>query len=312
MLTSEQIERRKHHITGTDIARILNISPFGGPLTVWGEKLGLLPATEPNEAMERGTYLESGILDWYVAITGAKLRKPGTIIHRKYPLIAATPDAVAVFGLSEYRAVEAKAPTPWTQRQWGKDGSDDIPQHYIPQAIFVAAVTETARTDIPADIGTALRIYPVMYDEELFQIFREASEKFWRDYVETKIPPPAGPADVNTIKQLHPTARIKDYVEADEILSNTIDDYHRQIETLKHSEQDLDKIKAVLIQTIGDKSGIKGSFGRIDYKNNMPSSVIEWQLIARELNASQALIAKHTILKPGARPFKVFWKKESK
>jgi len=183
MLTDEQKELRKHHVTGTDIARILNLSPYGGPLTVWGEKLGLLESVEPTEAMERGTYLERGILDWYAAKTGAKLRMPGTVVHRKYPLIAATPDAIAVYGLSEYRAVDAKAPTPWTQRQWGEDGSDDIPEHYIPQAIFESAVAETTQTDVTADIGTALRIYPVKYDDELFQIFREAAEKFWRHHV---------------------------------------------------------------------------------------------------------------------------------
>jgi putative phage-type endonuclease len=322
MLSPEQLALRKHHITGTDIARIAGISPFGGPLTVYAEKKGLIEQAEPSAVMERGTYLEDGLLRWYADKTARTVAPhKGLLIHKIYPLIGATPDAISfnevdrTGGKDVYlnkHAVEAKAPTPWTQRQWGEEGTDNIPEHYIPQAIFEAAVADVDQTDVIADIGTALKIFPVMYDEELFQGLREIAEKFQRDHVVKGVAPRATAADMGVLRTINPTAKIEDYVEADSELVAEITLYRELLASAKSISDGVEHVKAHLIQVIGDKSGIRCPSGRIDFKNNKPSVVVLWEKVAKEAGASNELIARYTSEKPGARPFYPRFNKETK
>ena len=47
-------EARRQGLGGTDMARVMGLSPWGGPLDVYMEKKGLAPKQAPNRFMERG------------------------------------------------------------------------------------------------------------------------------------------------------------------------------------------------------------------------------------------------------------------
>jgi putative phage-type endonuclease len=310
MLTTEQLAIRKQGITGSEIAAIIGISPYSSPLEVWARKLGLIEDVQPSEAMDRGTYLERGIRDWYAAKTGATVTEVGTLVHPDHPLVIATPDGRAVKG-DDARALEIKAPTIWTMRQWGEPGGDDIPDHYIPQATWEAACLGLPRTDVAADLGDRLGIWTVDFDPALFAMLLERAEKFWRDHILTRIAPEAQglPGEDTVIKALYPSSKTTEQVAADEALCEMVGKFRAAKEALETAEQECDGWKNRLKQAIGNKAGISGPFGRIDYKNNKPSIKTDWEAVARELSAPDVIIAKHTTEKPGARPFKPYWKK---
>lgn len=310
MLTPEQLEIRSRGITGSEIAAIAGLSPYDGPLEVWAKKLGLVE-DENSAVMDRGTYLERGIRDWYCAKTGATVTDVGTVVHPSHPLVIATPDGIADLGNGNVRGLEIKAPTWRTFRNWGYEGTDNIPEWYIPQCTWEAAVLGIPLVDVAADLGDHLGIWTVKFDEELFGRLREIAEKFWRDYVVTKVAPPAQgfPHEAETLKKVFPRANTDEYLEADDDLSALVSEYRFAKAKRDEYGRIFETYENRLRQAIGDKAGIRGDFGRVDYKNNKPWLVINWQAIARELKADAELIARHITVKPGARPLRGYFKK---
>jgi putative phage-type endonuclease len=315
MLTKDERERRRHYITGTDMSRILGISPYGGPLTVWSEKKGMVEQRECTPAMYRGNVLESALIKWYAegnAIVRI-IKQNQFTIHKDSVRMAATPDAVVEIKGRIIRTVEAKAATRWTWSQWGEEGTDEIPEHYIPQAILEAAVEGVDQTDVVADTGSELKIFPVKYDAELFGVFVQSAEKFWNDHVLTDNPPTANAADMGTLKRLYPHATVSEYVKANPDLESYIDKYQDIKRKLVDLENEETAITSHLMAVIGDKSGIISKRGRINFKNNKPSNVVDWQAIVKELlGDSMSLkkyVEKYTTKKPGARPLRAYWTK---
>lgn len=314
MLTKDQLELRKNGITGSEIAAVAGLSPYAGPLDIWARKLGLVEEQAASPVMDRGTYLERGIRDWYEATTGATVVAVGTKIHPAHPLVIATPDGHSFRQGGDERALEIKAPTYRTMHQWGEEGTDQIPQHYIPQCIWEAAVLGLSRTDVAADLGDHLGLWVVEFDADLFGLLVERAEKFWRDHILTRIAPPAEgkSGEIDTLKALFPRSVTADYVEADADSESIITLYRDTCDHIAALESARDEAKARLMQTIGDKAGIRGPFGRIDYKSNQASIKTDWEAVARELSAPDPLIAKYTQEKTGARPFRAYWNKKGK
>jgi hypothetical protein len=146
----------------------------------------------------------------------------------------------------------------------------------------------------------------------LFQTFLSAASKFWRDHVDAKVPPTAGLADFGALKKLYPESRVSDYLEANDELTAEITHYQELKASEKKLENEIDRVKVFLAQAIGDRSGIIGAFGRIDYKSNKSMLNINWKEIALELGAGIDIINRHTTTKPGARPFVLRTAKENK
>jgi putative phage-type endonuclease len=176
-------ERRRKGIGSSDIAGILGISPWATPYTVWTEKMG--HGSPGSERMRWGNLLENVVLDEAArrlgfTITGRQVEAR----HREAPHALATLDAVYAVepGEPEAGALEAKTT--------GGGRWDGVPVHYEAQVQW-----QLEMRDLPVawvaclHSGQKLTLWKIERDPDIGQGLIAVAERFWRNHVETGIPP---------------------------------------------------------------------------------------------------------------------------
>jgi hypothetical protein len=93
-MTPEQFEERRGGIGGSEIAAILGLDAFSGPLDVWLAKVEGYQRPV-NDDMLRGLCLEAGIADWYGRQHQVALDTCARLAHATAPHAFATPDRLA-------------------------------------------------------------------------------------------------------------------------------------------------------------------------------------------------------------------------
>lgn len=267
MLTEEQQAIRRTGIGGSEIAAILGLSPFMTPLDVYLAKVE--DWRKPITAdMERGMFLEGGLLQWYAHREGVEVFRGTETL--KHGLMIATPDGLATGNGTEpgwRRVLEVKSPrrsTGWElgpiegyalQTQW---------THGVCRSVLAENIDPTCH--IIALLDGDLRIFPVEADLELQAELAEFVESWWRKHVVAKNPPPLGgdasarawltrrfPQNLNPVRAA--TAwedlRMLALCDAEAELSNWDD----EVETIRNE----------LRQSIGEASGIAGPAGRVTW-----------------------------------------------
>lgn len=159
----EWLEQRKSGIGGSEIAPILNLSPFTSAVTLFYEKLGLLPPKPATMAMRLGNLLEPGIVQAF------REEYPTIKVHHENLTFAslenqrfrANPDAIIEDTNGNLSILEIKH----TSQYW-----TELPLHYKYQVLwymFVTGLTNTAT--LYAVTGGSTRAFSVEYDETLIQ-----------------------------------------------------------------------------------------------------------------------------------------------
>lgn len=292
-LDEKQLALRRTGISGTDIGAICGLSEFRSPLDVWADKTGRAAPVDMTPALERGIYLEDGILRWYVDRTKATdVERPGTVQLAGQPRVMATPDALVWFGTEERRGVEVKAPGPNAESGWGEPGTDQVPAAYLCQGVFEMAVLGVERLDFAALLGGELRIYPVKRDREVEGRLIEKALAFWRDYVEADRPPPPTTLarDVEWVRAAFPAAKRE--ALAWETLTPEVrllvEQYLDAHASSTQAEEERLQFELRLKLHLGDAAGITrlpeylAPYGRIDWKENT-SAAPSWKKVAEAM-----------------------------
>lgn len=296
MLTAEQHAIRATGIGGSEIAAIAGLSPWMRPIDVWQRKMGIAPEVEGHH-MERGTYLEPGLVAWACKRTGRAYHPCSTTLqHPRHRRVVATPDALA-----PGRTLEVKSPGWRNQDAWGESGTDQVPEYYTPQLMFEAACAGAQFADAAAEINGDLRIYSVAFDEDLFESLAEMAGKFWRDHVETGIPPPVDFSESykDFLTRRFPESRgfIRPAGIAEELLAEELRAARAvRVEAEKREDEIANKIRA----SIGDADGIEGPWGRITWRKTKEVRKTDYRAIAEGL-ATPDLIEKFTTISQGPR-----------
>lgn len=186
-------EMRRHFLAGrrsgigsSDIAKVCGLSPYGGPLDVYLDKLGLYHQPE-NQAMRMGTLLEPIIAQLYTERVGAPLILPAvpTSRHLHYPWAIASPDRIDV---DRSRIVELK--TSGSTEGWGQEGTDEVPPGYLVQVQWQLFVVGVEQADVAVLLrGQEFRVYSVMRSELIINHLLSYAQEFWR-MVQSRTPPP--------------------------------------------------------------------------------------------------------------------------
>ena len=203
MLTEEQKAARK--IGGSDIAVILNLSPYKTSLELYKEKIGETPPFEGNLLTTAGTIMEAAISDLYEHVSGRKVRKSNIVhAHPKHDFLTANLDRVVV---GEKRIVEIKNVSRNAAQQWGESGTDQVPMHYLMQVHHYLLVMDYPDADLVAYFGGGdLGIYPIKRSPDMDAIIIDAAAAFW-ECVQTKTPPVFDanhPRAVEALKRIYP------------------------------------------------------------------------------------------------------------
>lgn len=152
--------RRRLVITGTDIGRILGLTPasWGTLDELAAEKREQVPPEwtpdperrpeDDSGAMALGRDLEPWLLERWAFMAGDTLSTPGFVTRPGWPFWGGTPDAVA----SEC-VVEAKTVASWARKRWPADGAtvgaDDVPNpHNVAQLLWYVGACEKPRGEL--------------------------------------------------------------------------------------------------------------------------------------------------------------------
>ena len=208
---------RHEYIGGSDIAKVMGLSRWGTPLSLWAEKTGKIPAKDlsDNEAVELGTDLEEFVAKKFTQKTGKAVRRsPKLYQHPDYPYMVAHVDRL-VTGTDEL--LECKTCSAFKTEEWDfeyeevteADGSkkkvkvEKIPQEYILQVMWYLGITGRKVGHIAVLIGgQKFRTREIEFDQELFDTMVESAKEFWQ-HVQEQTPPPVMANDDETLKDLY-------------------------------------------------------------------------------------------------------------
>jgi putative phage-type endonuclease len=292
------LEGRRKGIGGSDAAKVLGISSYGGPLTVYLDKKGKLPEMEMSEAAEMGIELEDTVANLFTRRTGLKVARVGkTASHPDYPWMIANVDRRIV---GENKGLECKTAHFMKGQQWE---GDDLPDDYYAQCQHYMAVMGWESCWIAALIGGQRFSYKeVARDGAFIDMLVEQERAFWCEYVLKDIEPPANWSDKDLILDAFPVSECDEMIPALSEHLTLLSEIFSLEPELKRIEQEIESRKNRLRMAIGACAGIQGV---ATYRNNKDKAITDWQGIARKLGASNELIAEFTTTKPGDRPLRL-------
>jgi len=230
-ITAEQREQRQHSIGSSDAAAATGLSPYATPLDLYLEKVGEREPFEGNVATTWGERLEAVIGDAYAEETGETvILAPPTLTHPERPWMTATLDRLVE---GKPRILEIKNTGQYMADEWGPSGTTIrdaaevgvIPVQHLAQTHHQMVVANLPEADVVVLIGGRdLRIYHVELDERFAEVLVREEERFWKEHVLPRIPPPPitvddletlfalddGTAEVATLEQIQAVADLKD------------------------------------------------------------------------------------------------------
>jgi putative phage-type endonuclease len=190
-----QIDRATY-LGGSDIAAILGVSPWKTPLKVWQSKINGEDAPGPAKTaiFARGHRWEPVAREMLLdALEDRYGERPELLatncryIDIEHPFIAAEIDAEIMLQ-GEVVNVEIKTVHPFRAHEWGEEGSDEVPVHYVAQAMYGLGINTgrppRRRCIVAALFGAdSLVTYEIQRDEETIDAMRSRAVEFWHNNV---------------------------------------------------------------------------------------------------------------------------------
>ncbi|MDR1020859.1 MAG: YqaJ viral recombinase family protein [Synergistaceae bacterium] len=296
------LEERRKGIGGSDAAKVLGISKWGGPLSVFMDKTGRSPEREMTEAMEMGVLLEEAVARLFMSRTGFRVaRVNGILRHPEHPWMLASVDRRIVGHKS---GLECKTAHFMKAAQWEGDG---LPDDYYCQTQHYCAVTGWESCWIAALVGGQRFVFKEVPRNDAFIKEMTAREReFWNEYVAKDEPPPAGASD--DVSEIYPEDATGAMLEPEARHTGMLERIFELEGEASRISGLIDGLKNRIRQDIGEAAGIEGI---ATWKNNRPSLRVDWEAVAQELGATPEVISRHTAAKPGARVLRLVRKKIS-
>jgi putative phage-type endonuclease len=289
MLTYEQLMVRKTGIGGSDAAAIVGLGKYATSLDVYLDKTTpTVEETRTTKVMDRGNILEPFVKSLFERKTGWRVEIPSeTQRNPEYPFMLANLDGLlpSERALAEFKTA---AYTSKTKEEWGEEGTDEIPKHYLIQVAHYASVmdadmvhigvlfgdeklfqsyralhTLSTETDHPLssdDLETLkcdFRVYTYKRHADLTKKLINKEKFFWFDHVVKKVPPCPQAGCVEDFLKAYPLAtdRVVKVSDVDLAKVQKLADIKQQIKALEEREE---RAKTDVLNLFGDASLIFG------------------------------------------------------
>jgi predicted phage-related endonuclease len=303
------LEDRRTAITATDGAKIMGLSTFGGPMSVWLDKTGKAPLQGADtDALRFGRRFERPILEEYadrerVAIIFAD---PYRLVRSAtHPRIGATLDAMRDDTMAP---VDAKNVGFHYSAKWGPDGSDIFPSHYAVQLLMQLFVLHTGNPQMKPD-GAHLAVlfnrydfcvYPLPYDAPTALGIVERCVDFWERHVVPDQPPPPDASEEYS-SWIKATVR----QTRDAVVSAT-PQLHEQAMQLAVTRAQLKELEALRVESenviklaIGENRSMQGPTWKATWATTKDTEVVDYESIATAL-ANHLAMLETTLRSPGS------------
>jgi putative phage-type endonuclease len=310
----EWLSARRSGIGGSDIAAILGLSPWRTPLDVYRDKVEGIEQPE-TESMRWGRLLEDVVAREYARRAGVRIQRISDLIRKVGAEWAvATLDRVIVPNGTRARVhngevrgaegvLECKVVNAFTAGAWGRgDEPDAVPLHYAAQCMWYLAVTGLPWCDVAALIGgQRLVVRRIERDEETIAAMFERAEKFWRDHVLARVPPP--PSTAREAEHAWPQDNGQT-LEADEQLIAAYNAAREARDRMAEAERDYEAAVERIKLALGERSVLTLQGRPIaTWRATSGRQQIDYEAVIREANVPREIIAKYTTTQPGFRRF---------
>lgn len=296
MTREEWLKERKKGIGGSDAAAIMGANPYSSPLTVYLDKLNLLPEKEISEAMRQGTDLEEYVAKRFVEASGKKVRNCNKIlVSNEYPWMLANIDRTIV---GEDAGLECKTTSIFNKHDFE---SGEVPVTYQWQCQHYMAVTGCQRWYLAVLVlSKGFYIYQVDRNDQLIKLLIDEERAFWEEHVLKNIPPlPIGiEADDDALEILYPQSS-EDTADLTSV-SATLDWIEIQKKNIETLEKSIEAAKQEIKQALGEcERGINDKF-RVSWK-----TVNSSRLDTKALKKDYPEIAEKYMINKSSRVFRI-------
>ena len=289
-MSKEQIDfsSRGLEIGGSEIAAVMNMSPYETPLSLWAKKTGKLPEGELSnfEAMEIGSELEEYVARKFTRKTGIKLRVDNrTFRHTKYPYMVGHIDRWVV---GEDAVFEAKTASAWLERHWE---GEEIPQHYVLQLMWYLGLVGKKIGHIAVLIGGQKFVYKqIEFDPELFGQMVEMARRFMEEHILKDRAPMAEAGDSETLLQMFPESAANSLLLEGDLMQEMnvlLDDRAGALESQRHLKEELEKTEARIKQMLAEFESAETDKYRVSWKTVRKQSYVVSEQCYRQLRQKE-------------------------
>ncbi|MGD8113822.1 MAG: YqaJ viral recombinase family protein, partial [Sphaerochaetaceae bacterium] len=242
------LELRKEAIGGSDAAAILGLSKWSSPLSVYADKLGLVPPKEDNEQMRQGRDLEEYVAQRFAEQTGLKVRRENHIlVNDEIPWMHANIDRRIT---GELIGLECKTTSVYNRTDF--EGGDVPPEYYV-QCQHYMAVTGWATWYLAVLVlNKGFYVYKVDRNEDDIAALIESEKAFWNNHIILRIPPQPQENDSETLSKMHPVDD-GDFVPL-YASSQVLRDLLRKKEQAKNLKKEIESLENEIKAVLGDAS----------------------------------------------------------
>jgi putative phage-type endonuclease len=255
---------RKLGIGGSEIAPIMNLSPYSTPLDVYREKMNPeVIYEEESEDLKRGKRVERYILQEYCETSSCKLEvNLPTFIHPEYPFMRGNIDAKV---LGQNVIVEAKS-TKSPIAKW----EEGIPEYYKTQVAYYAMLSNADRVDVPVLFSNwQYACFTYWRDYEFEDRIKKAVIDFWNNHIVAGIPPePSNPAELQAV---YPKIEDTKTIKADSEMREIVSLWQEVSIKRKELEKQEEKLKIEIQRFMGDAGILDSGFCKVALKERTAS-----------------------------------------
>ncbi|MDO4558809.1 MAG: YqaJ viral recombinase family protein [Planctomycetia bacterium] len=316
------IANRYGRIGGTMVSAIVGVNPWETPHSAY-LKLRREVSPEPdNAAMACGRRYENVVAQMYQAahpdvLVSTDERNTGQIAvvtDPEHDFLVAHPDRYLLnpdtYTLES--GLEIKTANVCTIQDWGDEGTDHVPTHYLVQCQWYAGLCNvnewrlaTAFLDDDHKVRS-YREYVIRPDRDLYEKLREMAIAFWENHVLPGVEPEIQSVDRTTerwIRERFPrnVRPLEQATSEEEVL---IENYLSAREAAHQAERYLEQTETAIKLAIGDRDGMfSDMYGKVTWKRSKDREVVDWKSVAEEFSPSDEQVKKHTKTVAGTRRF---------
>lgn len=257
MLTEEQLKARSPGLGGSDAAAIVGVG-YKSAFEVWDEKVNHTKNEISNEYMYWGNQIEPILVKRYEEETGLTIEKPTeTFYHPNHKFIMGHIDG---YNKSENVLLECKVTR--NSHEWGEEGTQDIPKHYLCQVAHYASILNPKRVDLAVFFADKLKFARYVYfpNKKLQDHIIEREVDFWVNHVEKRHAPP--PKDFEEAKKAWQLIEDSKCMATTDIILriDTLKAYKKEMKILEEKEN---QIKKELVEFMQNSEILTDSFDNV-------------------------------------------------
>jgi predicted phage-related endonuclease len=265
-------EERRTAITSTDFPKILGLSSWGSPRSVWMDKVDPQPQRPMSLPARLGLELEPTVARLFTEDTGLRVQR-----LRGFYRAA---DRAHVASHADYRVVGEKALMESKTRRddngWGSPGSSVVPVDVWIQCQIEMHCTKTTRCYVGALFGFGdYRTHVLERDDDFIAGALVTADRFWHENVLKGVMPDMIFADLDHLSSEYPKDNEPTLRTATPDVDLLIEKYREARDRRLDASRAEDTLKARLQRFIGDHAGVQGSSGVVTWKTDNPKPQLD-------------------------------------